>query len=44
MNELINIIFIGIAIYAILAALAFLTATAVIRIIHKAKRKGAIYV
>lgn len=44
MIDLINIIFIGILIYAILAALSFLVAQAVIRIINKAKRKGAIYV
>lgn len=44
MIDLINIIFIGIAIYAILAALSYLVTMAVIRIISKAKRKGAIYV
>ena len=44
MDKLINIIFIGIGIYVLLAVLSYITAMAVIRIIRKAKLKGAIYV
>ena len=44
MIKWINIIFIGIGIYTILAMLSYIVAMAVIRVINKAKRKGAIYV
>lgn len=44
MEYIINLIFIGILGYAVLAALAYFVSQAVIRIIRKVKRKGAIYV